>query len=130
MKTMLRVVLAATPLAAAGVLLTPHGNAVDRAGWMVRPAAVAAPAVCAATGLPCRAPAVADARNLLAGLAKFTSSRLETAMVGIGGPISAAGTGRLAAIVKVVVRSAGSGVASTGDQAAAVGSRPCQPIAR
>jgi hypothetical protein len=125
MKTLHRVMLAAVPLATAGVLLTPVGPAAGSAGWMVSPAAPAAHAICAMARLPYRTPAVADARGLLDGLAKFTSSRLDGAWTGIGVPVAATGSGRPTTTARVITRSAASGFPSAGGSAVPARSRSC-----
>lgn len=125
MKTLHRVTLAAVPLAAAGLLPTPGGPAAGSAGWMVNPAAPAAHAICAVARLPYRTPAAADAREVLDGLAKFTSSRFDTAWARIGGPIAAAGSGRAVTAARAFTWPAASGFPSAGGPAVAARSRSC-----
>lgn len=125
MKTLLSVALAAAPLAAASVLLTPAVHAAGRGGWIVAPAAAATPALCAMARVPDRTPAVADARELLDSLAKFTSSRLDAAWAGIEGPLAGPDSGRSATSVELIRRSPGSGFAPTGTRMVSARSRSC-----
>jgi hypothetical protein len=124
MKTLFRVALAAAALAA-GVRLTPAGSAAGGAAWMVTRAATAALAICAMARLSGRTPVVAGARGPLGGLVRFTSSRLDAARAGIGGPFAAAGSGRPATTVEMIVRPAGSGLAPAGAPAVPARSRTC-----
>jgi len=124
MKTPHSVVLAAAPLALAGVLLTPAGAAAGSNAWMATPAATAS-AVCMIAGLPNRIPAVTDARRLLNGLAKFTSSRLDAAWAGVGRPAAAAGSGGTATTAEMIMWLAGPGSPPAGDPAAPPRSRSC-----
>jgi hypothetical protein len=124
MKTLHSVVLAAAPLAAAGVLLAPAGAAAGGDAWMVTPAATAS-AVCMIAGLPYRTPAVTDAHGLLNGLVTFTSARPDATRAGIGNPVAATGSGRSATTVEMVMQPAGPGSPPAGDPAAPARSRSC-----
>jgi hypothetical protein len=124
MKTLHSVILAAAPIAAAGVLLTPAGPAAGGAAWMVTPAAMAAPAICA-MARPYRTPVVTDAGGLLDGLVKFTSSRFDAAWASIGGSFVATGSGQRRTTAEMIARPAGSGFPPAGAQAVPARSRSC-----